>query len=851
MAINHSWNGQEIDELPAEILGFSIKEIPRSTLKEISIRLNKDSIVGNWESLAEKLGFTQSSVLDTLIERARVQNTYPGLLTLQDWAERPGSTAFVLLHALREIQREDVLSILVQKLFELNSLQLSVSVEDRSGVLQFLRVGTRKSAPLHASLDNILQHPLYWYDIVGPRRDVDWNTASGELQGIQLTLKLRGEPNQHSLEQIYGTASRPCQAPKQQQPDYSMGMQIEGGQGEGHKLVNQLQMNIPPTQASISVTMGAAQLNVSTQGPVRLKNNLSANDQFNIPPTIQHRLNITRSVADTCDLPAPTRCGPRSASPRSMGYPQPEMLAGPATMLDALQPMTQFAQNYGNLPANVPFLSDFNGTFSEMSDLSGNDQFTTSLPQSQRGAVGPSQTFPMQVCPTSFTDIKQPVTGFQGGRLPREDDESLGRQNGLSRPHTLGRQNAVVQQQPEGFACLESPDKDTAVSSCTSLLHQDYVTHNSLIEFCNNPTSPISCGSGSSPSTPNGHPPPIVTSTAQPAQVLSHFLGTEIFRGGEENTPPGCNNWQQSGYVPHSFIQQMSQNLHRSASAPNLDEDLCMEEGEQFAADSNNMHVDERMDITDAQSGNPGRPPCASLPAGGAREDAKPAPCGYSFYRPDLMHHHYQNFKPGHVLTHSISMDAAGDGGYIDMTGTHSTPTSHQQQQDSGHSSSVNDPRLRPSSSFDGYMNDSVSRLAHAEADSAQSLDSGAGRPSEEGMDNIPRNRRPFPPSGSDMFQPRNRNPVTQDHDMLLSDESEYCYIDPAPLRGDNSCDSRGSSSSTPQAERRSSGGSLAGGKPESGHRKKFCHRSRELADSELQQVPGWNANVNDKTSPS
>ena len=61
-------------------------------------------------------------------------------------------------------------------------MQLTVSVEDRSGVLQFLRVRTRKSAPLHASLDNELQNPLYWYDITGPRHDTNWFTPSEQLQ---------------------------------------------------------------------------------------------------------------------------------------------------------------------------------------------------------------------------------------------------------------------------------------------------------------------------------------------------------------------------------------------------------------------------------------------------------------------------------------------------------------------------------------------------------------------------------------------------------------------------------------------------------------------------------------------
>ena len=119
MAVRHiPWDGKEICDLPPEILTYQIKETPRSTLKDIANKLNADIVsAGNWESLAEKLGFVRSSVLDDLIEHARVQHTYPGLLMLQEWACRPGSTAVVLLHALREIHREDVVGMLVSKLF--------------------------------------------------------------------------------------------------------------------------------------------------------------------------------------------------------------------------------------------------------------------------------------------------------------------------------------------------------------------------------------------------------------------------------------------------------------------------------------------------------------------------------------------------------------------------------------------------------------------------------------------------------------------------------------------------------------------------------------------------------------
>ena len=118
MARGHtSSDGKEINDRHPEILNCQISGIPRPKLKDIVNELSADLIcVGNWEILAEKLGFNQRSVLDNLIERARVQHTYPGLLMLHEWACRPGSTVFILLWALREAHLEDVAGVLAKKL---------------------------------------------------------------------------------------------------------------------------------------------------------------------------------------------------------------------------------------------------------------------------------------------------------------------------------------------------------------------------------------------------------------------------------------------------------------------------------------------------------------------------------------------------------------------------------------------------------------------------------------------------------------------------------------------------------------------------------------------------------------
>ena len=59
MAGNQPWDGN-IEELGCEILNYNIKETSRSTLKDLGSRLNSDHVsTGNWEALAEKLGYLQ------------------------------------------------------------------------------------------------------------------------------------------------------------------------------------------------------------------------------------------------------------------------------------------------------------------------------------------------------------------------------------------------------------------------------------------------------------------------------------------------------------------------------------------------------------------------------------------------------------------------------------------------------------------------------------------------------------------------------------------------------------------------------------------------------------------------
>ncbi|XP_076448122.1 uncharacterized protein LOC143284888 [Babylonia areolata] len=451
MARRHEWDG-EIDNLPPEALSYNIKEIPRPTLKEIANLLNAESVsAGNWESLAEKLGFTQNSVLDTLMQQARVQNTFPGLLMLQEWSRRAGSTAHVLLHALREIQREDAVRVLVDKLYDLHTMQLLVSIQEGEGSPRFLRVPTQKSAPLHASLDNTLHKPLYWYDIVGPSYNINWNTMSGQLQGTQLSLRLRVEPSEASISEIYGTTARLRHPPPNIPLDIPLGM------------------NIPP-EKHLPCSEG--------QGTM---NDLSSSQLSH--PGLSDKLSHTPPVFRF----PPQPCGPLAQQQHS----QDSALCGFEPMTSLGPPHSHFLQQFPNID-----------TLMSVSNLvlPGPPVSVSSLMDSAED---------MQFDPSSCTELKEVLPPFSVGdhqdtllkeRVRSEQEKGNFASADQRKPLCEGDMN-IRPMTPEEMAFVEGSQlTETSGPSTTasSLMHPVYVDHDRLIHFYNNPTSPQSLGSNCS-----------------------------------------------------------------------------------------------------------------------------------------------------------------------------------------------------------------------------------------------------------------------------------------------------------------------------------------------------------------
>lgn len=890
-------DGGDINSLPQEVLSFPVRELPRTTLVKIANLLNRSDVLSasNWESLAEQLGYGQSSVLDHFTQEARVQNTYPGLLMLQKWAGRPGSTSVVLLHALRDIQREDVVRVLVENIFELHTMQLSVSVQDRNGFQQFLRVRTRKSAPLHASLENLLQNPIYWYDIMGPRHDLDWGTPAGDLQGTQVMLKLRSEPNQDNMSQLYGsvgladhlnsfTPPYPLHmvGPSQTCHVVAASPGVSGGQKQGQN-VSQLQLNIPPhAQNNISVTIPtskghAAQLNVKAEGPgVRLVNKPSQE-------AVIHQQNTHKPVPSSSHarLSPPPACG-LSCQEARMGLVSAEIA------LNRAQPMT-----------NIPDLSDFDTTIDESESCvmrnyefsvtpkevlhhlgravgGGHNGDTFDLSQTvMKEAVAASHNaagnapraslcrslppvehdenaikprglpFPIGEPGTSAENCSQPnyflmpqeqqilldqrvKMGFVESKIHNvihngsETHTDLTGAGGSRRFGGGGKMSVPQPASPPGHAYSQS-----APSNVT--LHLDYVPHSSLILFCNT----------RSPQAQTVDP----IFTQPPAPCHTKTVPFKSPRSARLSSP---KREDQLSYVPHSFIVHQAE-MHRSASAPSLD----MDSGSQRMQTEN--EEEEGMEFGDGLVGDATPTHHATKPP--------PQPCGYSSYRPDLANLSLNLSSGSKPLKDSLSVDVVADDGYMDMSGT-----SHQYQQRPDSPDRCLSPRRDSCMSLDSYLTGNCSdgddgtggggaqfySQDNSRRQSEDNLAAGSSHSSLPPSASVPhflhhpRNRHPYPNSdsadldssrghapASTAHQPRSRCPLTEADAMLLDDpQPHYMYIDVQSARGDTG----GGEARLPQ---RSHGG--VGKRRSSGFH-------RELPESELLQVPGWNPTVNEKS---
>lgn len=592
------WHGRDIAELPTELLNTPIRVLPMTVLRKIANMLHVDSgPTGNWEMVAEKLVFSNSSRLEELSRQARVQQQYPGLLLLSEWGRIEGSTALVLLHVLRDCDREDIINYLVNALFEMDLARLYVMIYDEEGRGQrSLQVRTAKSAPLHASLENELVPGIYMYDIVSPQH-VTWETPARELQGAQLTLKKRKEPSAETYSLIYGTLGEPP-------PQFPTLQTWNSAAGP-------LTLNIPPSDVRLTYSQfGATELNIEAVGPnIRLlpqrpgtpHNNLSSAHQ----PTVSKNGQSSRTsppvqgASNTfipgLQLPPPNPCLP---APLQGLAPPPPL---PPPCLPRRQPEIPSVAAAQLVFSDVSFRKDDD---MELDDRSV-EQNLTGANNGQAGGPlfsfhtdttwpkVPAASVPLHVDQASF-QRQFGLSGFQSHTQPKEQENGAGRNFNV--PNILasvGFGNVRVAGQNLGNSSAMDPTENDEYSDAadlqvemrehamgTSTKTGDYLPHSMMIRFCN--PSPGSATQGSE--SPQVRSASTATSTStsayvfycinndsQPENPLMDPCDMSDHSSSDENDHNGTSpaRCSPADYVPHSFIERESQ-LHaqRSASVP-------------------------------------------------------------------------------------------------------------------------------------------------------------------------------------------------------------------------------------------------------------------------------------------
>ena len=581
---------------------------------------------------------------------------------------------------------------------------------------------------------------------------------------------------------------------------------------------------------------------------VRLVNNLSSTERT----TIERDPNVTHPTQ--MPLPPDSGSGSRSAA-RELDSRDPE------SVLNELQPLTMFSGYDSRSPAALPPVQDLS-TMMPLSSVSRANEFSTS-PKNACGDSHMSYTVLKEMRATSYTEPKLPVTDNHGGLYPSEHDEASTTDHRARSERENPDAAPAQHEEMDSVGGQQSPDREKpSPHTPTSSMNPEYVPHNWVIQFCNNPTSPQGCGSGSSVTacgvgTSDGRQAMEESSSRFLHQPQTPFQFSAAARQGC-TSPPCCRKEHGADYVPHSFIEEQSKNVHKSASAPELDEEDHTQ-NEQSCAE-NSREPAERMDwVEEGQGFREGNENQAS--ASSAVPASKPAPCTYTCYRPDMVdpRHHYLNTPQQRPLTHSVSVDGDLDAGYVDMSGGAHRAALSQQDWCQPSSMALLAMRNSPCKSVDSScLNNSAPPRFYLPDDSTgcQSLDSAVRKTSSPELSQFfsPRARRPLPTG--DIFGPRDRRPLTRDHDMLLDQpESEYHYIDPpsAALGHSNSGCAFGGPASAPSfSSSAAPSTSQPGARAVEGcvHRadwKRFAFR-RHPTDNQLLQVPGWNPTVTDAT---
>ncbi|XP_078597522.1 uncharacterized protein LOC144873766 [Branchiostoma floridae x Branchiostoma japonicum] len=172
-----------------------------SSYRKIALRLSDQrAVTENWKGLADKLGYNMED-----IENFRVQadalKEIPAMLLLKEWSTKPGATIQVMVDALTEMDRPDVLEIVEEAMKDQFTLHYVVVTAE--GVrLPVHKVQVLGSDSLKNSLQTALEQTglstddlaIQEPDIIEGDISVGWKSPSRLVKGRQLVLRHKDCP---------------------------------------------------------------------------------------------------------------------------------------------------------------------------------------------------------------------------------------------------------------------------------------------------------------------------------------------------------------------------------------------------------------------------------------------------------------------------------------------------------------------------------------------------------------------------------------------------------------------------------------------------------------------------------
>ncbi|XP_035676209.1 uncharacterized protein LOC118415609 [Branchiostoma floridae] len=172
-----------------------------SSYRKIAMRLSEErAVTENWTGLADKLGYGSVEDIGNFRVQAEALREIPAMLLLKEWSTKPGATIQVMVDALTEMDRPDVLEIVEEAMKDQFTLHYVVVTAE--GVrLPVQRVQVLGSDLLEDSLQTSLEQAgLRTDDLVIQEPDIGgdipvrWASPSRLVKGRQLVLRHKDCP---------------------------------------------------------------------------------------------------------------------------------------------------------------------------------------------------------------------------------------------------------------------------------------------------------------------------------------------------------------------------------------------------------------------------------------------------------------------------------------------------------------------------------------------------------------------------------------------------------------------------------------------------------------------------------